>query len=63
MLNTDVVQTLASHCGALGPVPGDFRCHSGTVEQVSYLNLFFLQTTVPSFLHSYLSMADGQVKT
>jgi len=28
MLNMNVVQTLAPHSGALGPVPGDFRCHS-----------------------------------
>jgi len=38
---------------------------SGTVVQVSFLNLFFffLLTTIPSCLHSYLSMTDGQVKT
>ena len=36
---------------------------SGTVEQVSFLNLYFLLTTIPSFLHSYLSLTDGQVKT
>ena len=64
MLNMNVVQTLASQCGALGPVPGDIHNRqSGTVEQVSFLNLVFLLTIIPLFLHRYLSMTDGQVKT